>query len=424
MKSRLSLVTFCLLLFCQTLAAEPCAQIKSRPDTWIETKVDALVLAAGAVYKNDKAQPAYDRLVKEIAGTLQQCRLARDEDFLKEHREFIEFVDALSIAQSPDHELGFLISDKQYFDETRAYVQIPEFLLTQTFLRTLSRHETLPRAKSLLRQLNSTRASADQLIFFSYRSQHLGTPDNDDSFERLLIVVPGDTEKGVPEKWVQFGISDRGARVRIRNLSIVAAMPQPDRTTSIYFKDFFRTYRRDGSINVTGRWETGNGDDNCASCHKSGVLPIFPDPGSVSANEMQALEEVNQRFLLYSAPRFQNYLDETRFGPGLGSGTPESRAQRFGAGFNETPVARAMTCSSCHQPQRLGALNWPMDSTLIGSFVEGGKMPLGQQLKTSERNEVHDKLIQEYFAIDKNNPGVLKAWLLGRSKQKAVGSRQ
>jgi hypothetical protein len=55
-----------------------------------------------------------------------------------------------------------------------------------------------------------------------------------------------------------------------------------------------------------------------------------------------------------------------------------------------------------------------MDSTLISSFVKGGKMPLGHQLKTSERNELYQKLIQEYFAIEDHNPGILKAWLLGR----------
>jgi len=70
-------------------------------------------------------------------------------------------------------------------------VQIPEFLLDQQFLRAVSRYETLERAKAFLRQLNAKRDLAEQLIFFSYKSRHLGTPDNDASYGRLLIIVPG-----------------------------------------------------------------------------------------------------------------------------------------------------------------------------------------------------------------------------------------
>ena len=57
-----------------------------------------------------------------------------------------------------------------------------------------------------------------------------------------------------------------------------------------------------------------------------------------------------------------------------------------------------------------------MDETLISSYVKGGKMPLGYELKTTERNELYRNLIEEYFAIDKANPGILKAWLLGISR--------
>ena len=97
--------------------------------------------------------------------------------------------------RSPDHELGFTVSDKQYFKETRQFVQIPDFLLDQNFLRFVSRFETLDRAKAYLRDLNTKREAADQLIFFSYESRHLGTPDNDDSYIRLLVIVPGNAAK-------------------------------------------------------------------------------------------------------------------------------------------------------------------------------------------------------------------------------------
>jgi hypothetical protein len=188
-------------------------------------------------------------------------------------------------------------------------------------------------------------------------------------------------------------------------MSVVAVVPGPEQTTNAYFKDYFRTYWRNGSVTVKGRWELGYGDDNCVKCHKSGVLPIFPVNGSVSENEKAVVEAVNQRFLTYGAPRFGRYLDASKFGPGLGSVRPTPNTR------HPTP-----TCSSCHQPAGLGWLNWPMDSVLISSFVEGGRMPMGSNLKEWESTELYQQLIDDYFSIDQTRPGILKAWLLGKTR--------
>jgi len=408
------MIALCLLLAGNTVNASPCARLKTRTEAWVAARVDALVQTARGAYESDGALPAYERVLDGIAGTIRQCRLSADNDFLSRYRVFVEYIEAASLDRRPDHELGFVVPDKQYFAETRRFVEIPEFLLNQTFLRSVSRYETLGRAKSFLRQLNSTRDPSEQLIYFSYESRHLGTPDNDSSYRRLLIVVPGNAAKGVPDKWVQFGVPDPGARARVRNVSVVSAVAGGGGTFNAYFKDFYRTYRRDGSISIQGRWELGEGDDNCAQCHKSGILPIFPVRGSVNEAEQQALLAVNERFLTYGSPRFGRYLDGRKLGPGLSSASSDDRRQRFGARFAETPAAKAMVCSACHNSQRLGALNWPMDKILISSYVNGGQMPMGHQLKISDRRDLYAKLIQEYFATDKNNPGILKSWLLGK----------
>jgi len=188
-----------------------------------------------------------------------------------------------------------------------------------------------------------------------------------------------------------------------------------DGTFNSYFKDFYRTYRRKGPISITGRWELGEGDDNCAQCHKSGVLPIFPVAGSVNADEQLAVLAVNERFLTYGSPRFDKYLDTTKLGPGLGSANRNVRKQHFGAIFDGTVAARAITCAVCHQHERLGALNWPMDRIVISSFVKGGQMPLGYDLNIIDRRNLYEKLIQQYFATDRDNPGILKSWLLSGS---------
>src|SRR6266550_5440419 len=132
-----------LLVIGRVVLAVPCALPKSHPDSWVTTKVNVLVQAARAAYEDDVRQPAYDRVVNGIADTLRQCKLSEDESFAKRYRQFVEYIKLASVAQLPDHELGFMVPDRQYFQETRQYVQIPEFLLTQTFLRSVSRDETL-----------------------------------------------------------------------------------------------------------------------------------------------------------------------------------------------------------------------------------------------------------------------------------------
>ena len=374
-----------------------------------------LIRAARTLYENDKAQTAYERVVADISGTIKRCRMADDSAFVARYPEFVQYVQLLSISQLSDHELGFLVPDKVYFAETSKYVAIPEFLLTTQFLRAVSRFETLPQAKALLREMNAGRSADDQLLFFSYESRHLGTPDNPDSFRRLLIVVPGNAARQVPEKWVQFGIPDPRARVgTVRNLSVVAAVPGPDQTTNVYFKDYYRTYRRGGSITINGRWELGEGDDNCVQCHKSGILPIFPVNGSVSRDEKPVVELVNERFLRYIPARFDRYLDTTKFGPGLGSTMREEVRSPVAVG--RSMAGNTTACTACHEPNRLGPLNWPMDKTLISSFVKGGQMPQGAKLKNLERAQLYRKLVQEYFSTDDANPGTLKAWLLGQRR--------
>ena len=79
-----------------------------------------------------------------------------------------------------------------------------------------------------------------------------------------------------------------------------------------------------------------------------------------------------------------------------------------------------MICSSCHKPDGLGSLNWPMDRVVISSYIKGGQMPFGSELRPLERAELYRKLIQDYFDTDEANPGVLKSWLLGRLRQRKL----
>ena len=150
------------------------------------------------------------------------------------------------------------------------------------------------------------------------------------------------------------------------------------------------------------------------TCHKSGVLPIFPEAGSVSREEQPLLEAVNQRFRGYGVARFGRYVDLTKFGPGLGSSLPQSDSRDVS--FPNANRFNTQSCVACHNPNGLGPFNWPMDSTLIKSFVTGGKMPLNAKLTTAERRVLYNQLVNDYFAINATQPGILRAWLLGKSR--------
>jgi hypothetical protein len=407
------ILTLGLLPAASSVSAAPCDQIKSQPDSWVRGSIDSLVLAARRAYERDNAQTAYERVLDGIGRTMQQCRLTQEQNFVARYPEFAGFIATVALDRQPDHELGFTVPDSVYFAETRAYVAIPDFLLTPEFLRVVSRRETLKQAKAMLRELNARRSIEDQLIFFSYESRHLGTPDNPESFWRLLIVVPRNVAQGSPEKWVQFGVPNPRTRAPVRNVSVVSVVPAADGTSNAYFKDYFRSFRRNGSITVKGRWDLGYGDDNCALCHKSGILPIFPVSGTVSPDEQAALSAVNERFLKYGRPRFDKYLDASKLGPGLGA----TSARESAPGQVEVRKGSdGVKCGACHQPNGLGSLNWPMDRVLISSFVKGGQMPLGFDLTPLERNRLYTKLIQDYFAVDEKNPGTLKSWLLGQRR--------
>jgi len=407
-------VTLCLAirLATATARAAPCPRTPQQSTAWINRAVEDLVRSAYAAYRSESAQTRHQRVVDGLADTIQRCRLAGDAGLSPRYPEFFDYVKLLSLGGKDDHELGFEVIDKDYFAETSQYTTVPDFLLTPAFLRLVSSFQDLPQAKSFLRDLNKGRTPSEQLLFFSYASRHLGTPDNPDSYRRLLIVVPGDSARGVPEKWVQFGIADPRKPRTVRNVSVVAVTRGANDESIVYFKDYYRTYRRNGSISINGRWELGEGDDPCVTCHKSGVLPIFPVAGTVAGDEKEILETANARFRGYGAASFGRYIDTTKFGPGLGTSppNPDSRTTSLSTRF------KTQSCTVCHNGNGLGALNWPMDSTIIKSFVTGGKMPLNANLTRAVRAQLYQQLVNEYFAVDEMRPGILQAWLLGRMR--------
>src|SRR5262252_221651 len=154
MRFCLCLVFLCLALAGETLHASTSVR-RFNSSQWVRSSVDSFVRAARAAYANDDAIPSYKRAVKSIRRTILQRRLYEDAKFRARYQTFLDYIEVVSLETLPDHELGFAVPDKEYFVETRQYVEVPDFLKSQPFLRLVSRAETLEKAKNFLRQINT-----------------------------------------------------------------------------------------------------------------------------------------------------------------------------------------------------------------------------------------------------------------------------
>jgi hypothetical protein len=228
-------------------------------------------------------------------------------------RNLSTYVNAISLRTTKRYLSGYRISDVSYHHKADLMTEVPAELQAPALLDNVTQFGGLARAKDYLMRLNGSKAEDQRLIFFSYKSQHLGTPDNDKAFGRLLVVVPGN-----PEKWVQYGVPEF-PRQAVKNVSVVAVDKRADGTRNVYFKDRALIRNPDGRLVPKGRFELGVGADACMDCHKGGVNPIFPAPGSVSAEELPLVDQVNQRFYGYLPPGFDGDYDPGWFGPGLGT---------------------------------------------------------------------------------------------------------
>ena len=330
-------------------------------------------------------------------------------------------------------ELGFNVPDARYFRETSQYTSIPKELLQQDLLRAMSSPELIPNALEILARLNEARPVESKYLFFKYTSQHLPTPDDSQVYGRILIIVPGN-----PEKWVQFGVPEAG-KTRTQNVSVVSILTGQDGNRHVFMKDHFRifpdTARKgggggesvtwsEGEIKIRSRFEETGRSDNCASCHKSGVLPIFPQHGSFDPIDAPKIAEANRRFRQYGKQDFGGYLDLQSLGAGLGPHGPEADRLRTNA-FLRTctgglaleqhelsmkKIRDSMSCSKCHNPALGGALNYPVNEVLLRSYVLGGKMPPRNDLSKSERQGLLRCLEQEYFGTGGESPSVLLNW--------------
>lgn len=351
-----------------------------------------------------------------MSETIRKYKLNLNPLFKERFANFFKFVEVNKLRRLPGHSLGFTMPDQEYFEKTSELTDLPAALRTTEFLNLASREETLQQAKAYLDRLNDTLPTEKKLLYFSFRSRFLGTPDRRDVTGRLLVHVPAENlgNNTLAERWIQFGISPKGdTRERVKNVSVIAVVKKDEKIYTPYFKDHFRIYNKNGSIDLRSRYEESNFFvEACYMCHKMGVAPFFPEQGSVPQEELARVEEANKRIRKYGTADYGDLLDLKSFGPGMGQAMKIEKEKLAEISTHAEKIAKAMNCAGCHSAKALGELRFPIHETMAGKWVKDGKMPPGQNLDDQELKKLHDLLVEEFFRTAKDRPGTLKSWML------------
>lgn len=343
------------------------------------------------------------------------------------------FVRNFGVMNYSDHQFGFRITDMEYITNVRTQVELPALLKSDAFLKALRNPATYVQAKKMIDDQNLTLPPDRPWQVVLYKSRFLTTPDAAGTFGRFFVFVPD----GQFEKWIQFGIVTPGDPVRdINNLSIVSiGQPNADGLRPTAIIDHWRTYKPDGSIGLSTRYEAVNRTENCTMCHKTSPLAIRPaeeytfnENGALVVNTVnpgQILEMLNAKISNeYGPPFYSGWNDLDGWGPTIGpsrvrdvSAIKACAAPEILDDQAATRVARVMKCENCHNTDvgGVGPINFPAPLTDRGhllTYIRQGWMPpnAGAQLSVPERTGLENCLFGEYF-----NPalgtGTLIDWL-------------
>ena len=395
---------------------------------------DALKLVGSAAANDDST---VSDIARKITALFNNCTNLNAElwnshpDLLASLANLRKFTAARAVEGLDHFAMGFNVPDAQYFLETSTFTAVPKDLQTTEILSALSDPKRIDEALKMLENLNKAYASGQltgqQMTYFRYTSQHLTTPDASRVFERVLVVIPGlpDSSGNKIDRWVQFGVPEAG-KGHTQNVSVVAIVTHPDKTTDIYFKDHFRMFDRN-AIYLKARFDVNGTGDSCVACHKSGVLPISPKPGSLAAIDQAKLDSVNRLFRAYGPPSFGGYLNPADEGPGLGATDDVTAALRTPAFLascttglkfdneadSHSKIASNMSCAECHNSKKFGNLNYPLNTTEIDSYVRAGLMPPRSKLNVNEKEGLLRCLKAEYLGPRSSQSALLLNWLKG-----------
>jgi len=356
----------------------------------------------------------------------------------KNLHNFLSFVEAEArmgrekSATRAEGALGFMDSDRQYWESASPYLVFPPLLAQTTFLNCLESSATYPDALKMIEAHNRMLPPKRRWTTLLYRSQFIRSVDQT-SYGRLLIFIPDevDADGSITDRWIQFAIAtpDLAATVHPVSVSMIAVRrASPSSPPAAYLADFFRTRNAGtGEIEfVPTMFAKRDPSTNCFDCHKSPVIALHPAEmfdfdriGRLSPKAATVVDELNHRALGYRDATLAD-MNQTAFGPSMGATNVEGLD--IPAASKER-IREAMKCGACHG--QATPLSFPMPlatdadmdafaqkQSLAKTYIEQGRMPPNNDLTAPERQILWKSLSKAYLDPDKGT-GTFIDWLKG-----------
>ncbi len=344
--------------------------------------------------------------------------------------------------------LGLTITDREYIESTASVLEFPDLLKSQSFQWLLSDPKTYKMALEMIEAQNEVLPENQKWLAYFFRTQFILSVDQR-TYGRLLVIVPGhQTSEGmILDRWIQFAVAtpDQSPKTPICSVSEIVVLRNTSRpgVSKAYMADFMR--ERDcvsNEVRLTpNAFLSPSPSSNCYDCHKSAVLPIYPeqvyqfsakgDLTEKSGAQSELTATVHSFISRYGKTDF-GPIDVAAYGPCIGP-SHRNRSDSFIVEATKAePIDRSsypairenMDCAKCHDG--FAKINYQVavrsdrdakafknQIGLVRAFIEKGFMPPNNTLTAAERRALWRCLSKEYFDPD-SGTGILIDWLKGK----------
>jgi hypothetical protein len=318
--------------------------------------------------------------------------------------------------QLTERESGY---EKEPTKSILALDAIPNALKDEKLMRAMADPRTTTQAISDLKKANP---SFDVIRFSGNVSSLDNLKGTDASFERLLVMVPGDSI----DRWFAITIptlkmeqeskewSPKSSYIVIQKQFAEIAVQKATGETpaKVYYRDFDRNFG-DGEgghfqIQTRGQNKSKLTQENCNSCHNGGLIPFAPNPALTLPEYMDAAKRLNKKIADYGVS-LDAHLPPTPYNNPAPLGPLESKYRNDqlmkSCASNlrveqQKRVMSNMSCMECHDGsnRRILKLNrlTKGESGIIHTFlVERAQMPPGSDLNKEEREALARCLVKE-----------------------------
>ncbi len=364
----------------------------------------------------------------------------------------VNFSTSLGQQFKPEHTRGFSIPDKAYIEYAGDAIAFPELLQSQPFLKAVSDPAHYKDALDMIEARNAAvkdKPGEQQWTTLLYEAPFLPSPDCK-TYGQFAVYIPGEISK-----YIQFGIltpeqigADQDKLNGVSIVSVKATGKPPPNISEVFIVDYWREYHDDQVILEPKIIATGE-STNCYACHKTSVMPFYPDRGFTFEADGSLIEApqartdelrdfLNNQQAYAGPPYFGGLLEPAHFGPAIGP-ADRYRSQEFMASctaewpdVDDEKIAQMMDCASCHNENLIGAMNFPQavpsdrdvhgtdglgekpwqTLTFVETFIQLDYMPPGlpEKLSADEKSALSNCLLKEYYDHQKQT-GLFYDWL-------------